>query len=223
MIDMAEIPAVRVRGQIILDTSNIDKYIDIGHKDRHWYRDCKQVFIEIFGEDRLSLVCKLFAATSINTSLKSNITLFRRALYEIENDLPIGRYLPNIQQQLLKIRNGEELSGRKIRSFHKCMSGEDPTLCVVDVWLLRAFGQDRKYMRKGNSAHTGYERSGGATNKQYTLIENWIRNYAAELGLMPMELCSIIWAGVRISTSGDRNTHYKTILQNSFNNLFNVI
>lgn len=67
---------------------------------------------------------------------KSNVTLFRR--YEIENDLPVGNYLPNIQDQLRLIRSGQPLSGRKINAFARAMAG-DQNAVVVDIWLLRAF------------------------------------------------------------------------------------
>jgi hypothetical protein len=129
-----------------MTTDKIARYVWIGRKDQFWYHEAEAVFTELFGRDRLDLVTKLFAATSINTSLKSNITLFRRALHEIERDLPIGRYMPNIKQQLEQIRKGEELTGRKIRSFARAMAG-DPDAVVVDIWLLRAFDMDRKYFR----------------------------------------------------------------------------
>lgn len=130
-----------------MNTDKIARYLWIGRKDIDWYKDCQSVFVELFGEHRLSLVCQLFAATSINTSLKANITLFRRALHEIDNNLPRSKYLPNIEQQIDQIRSGKPLTGRKIRSFASAMSG-DKNAVVVDVWLLRAFDMDRKYFRK---------------------------------------------------------------------------
>lgn len=207
-----------------MTTKYIGKYLRIGKKDRHWYKECQEVFAEIFGPERVQLVCNIFAATSINTSLKSNITLFRKAYYEIENGLPIGEYLPNIQLQLKKIREGKELSGRKIRSFAAAMSG-DPDAVVVDIWLLRAFDMERKYFRvtKGDQKGRGRMRPVGATDKEYTKIESWVRQYAAAKGYEAREVSSMIWAGVRISKSGDRETHYKTILRNNFSNLFNCI
>ena len=89
-----------------MNTDNIEKYLQIGQRDINWYQDCEALFVGLFGEDKLTTVCKIFAATSINTSMKANITLFRKALYEIENDLPIGAYMPNIKMQLEKIRAG---------------------------------------------------------------------------------------------------------------------
>lgn len=225
-----------------MDTSKIARYVWIGRKDLNWYRDCEEVFVELFGRDRLTLVTRLFAATSINTSLKANITLFRKALHEIDNGLPIGHYLPNIRQQLEQIRAGNELTGRKINSFARAMSGDSEAV-VVDVWLLRAFDMDRKYFRNDKITSDGpiqeipgtmygfYQpvvkkrgrmRSGGASDGQYTKIENYVRNEAKAMGIQPRQLSSMIWAGVRIDQGGDRETHYKTLLRHKMTNLFNV-
>ena len=120
-----------------MDTSKIARYVWKGRHDIRWYHQAEELFVDLFGRDRLQLVTRLFAATSINTSLKANITLFRRALYEIENGLPVGDYLPNIRQQLEQAPAGNELTGRKINSFARAMAG-DPDAVVVDIWLLRA-------------------------------------------------------------------------------------
>jgi hypothetical protein len=207
-----------------MNTKNIDNYIRIGSKDINWYEDCQRVFEELFGKEKLELVCKLFAATSINTSLKSNIKLFRKALYEIQNDLPVGNYLPNIKKQLWQIRCGQELTGRKIRAFEKAMSG-DINAVVVDTWLLRAFEVDRVYFRqtKGKPEGVGKNRSAGANEKDFKRIERWVRRYAKRNKLEPRQVGAMIWSGVRIATSGDTNTHYKEILCNTMNNLFGVI
>lgn len=153
-----------------METINIPRYVDIGKSSLNWYRDCQLCFEELFGKEKLQLVCQLFAATSINTSLKSNITLFRKAYWEIENQQPVGNYLPNIQNQLRQIRSGKQLTGRKIRSFAAAMSGD-----------VNAFNVE------------------------------------------PRQLSSMIWAGVRIETNGDREVHYTNILKSALQNLFGVI
>lgn len=240
-----------------MNTDKIARYLWIGRKDLRWYEDAEALFTELF-PGRVELVAKLFAATSINTSLKANITLFRRALHEIENELPIGNYMPNIRQQLEQIRAGGDLTGRKIRSFAAAMSG-DPDAVVVDIWILRAFDMDRKYFRKDKvpnvtkiaqeqenffkgyhaldftvedllphksgtprvlPTETGRYRSGGASDSQYTKIENYIRREARAVGLQPRQLCAMIWTGVRIHDGGGRETHYKNILRQKLYNLF---
>jgi hypothetical protein len=233
-----------------MKTDKLPRYLWIGRKDLRWYEDAQSLFEELF-PGRVSLVAKLFAATSINTSLKANITLFRRALHEIDNNLPIGDYMPNIKAQLEQIRGGADLTGRKIRSFAAAMSGDQDAV-VVDIWILRAFDMDKKYFRKdpaqptlsqeleakvaAGQLSTGWDgeagtsvsfykkrglfRSSGATDKTYTLIENYIRDEARAMGLQPRQFCAMLWSGVRIDQSGDRETHYKTLLRQKFYNLF---
>lgn len=207
---------------IVLNTDSIAKYLWIGRNDKDWYKGCRQVFVDIFGEEEIELVCSLFAATSINSSLKSNIQLFRKAYYEIKNDLPVGNYLPVMKQQIVSIREGGDLSGRKIRSFKNAMKGDQQAV-VVDIWLLRAFMQDIKHNRKVKGTDQVVLRSGGATDRQYTAIETYIREQSAGMGLHPCEMSAMIWAGVRINQGGDRQTRYESILRHSFNNLFSVV
>lgn len=201
-----------------MDVTDIDKYIAIGMKDKMWYQECEETLVEIYGREKLVLVTNLLAATSIGSSLKSNLQLFRKALHQLERDLPFVGYLPGIKFQLDRIRKGEELSGRKIRSFARAMSG-DTQAVVVDRWLLRAFKMDRQYKRN-TGPHAGKILSGGATDKQYTAIEEWVRNRAFEMEMEPRQLSAIIWSGVRISMSGDRETHYKTVLKLKLYNMY---
>lgn len=216
-----------------MNITRIPEYIETGRKDLHWYEDCEAVFVRLFGASELPLVSKLFAATSINTSLKSNITLFRKAYYELQSGIPFSNYLPNIKKQLEQIRAGKELTGRKINSFAKAMSG-DPDAVVVDIWLMRAFDMERKYQSKVTLPveHTlfgrhkpelpGRLRNGGPTDKEYTAIEQWVRVVAKCMGVQPRQLSAMIWAGVRITHGGDTETHYKHRLEQSLRSMFNT-
>lgn len=204
-----------------MDTAKISDYIDTGWHDRYWYKHTQEMFEEIFGKDELKLVASLFAATSMNSSLKSNIRLFRRAYDEIKRGVPHVRYMPGIRDQLNKLRDGGELSGNKIRAFAAAMSG-DTEAVVVDIWLLRAFGEDRKYKRH-TGPHAGKDRSGGATDKQFREIEHWVREEAKLLAIQPRELSAIIWSGARITLSGDRNTRYHEILKHQLYNMFEEV
>lgn len=196
-------------------SKTIEYYLKVGEKDKDWYKQCQQLFEDLYGKEKLQLVTNIFAATSINSSLKSNIRLFRKALYEIENGLPFSNYLPVMLLQLQRIRAGQPIQGRKISSFARAMSG-DPNAVVVDVWLLRAFELDNKSKR----SLSGRLQSSGATNKQYDFVELYCRELAEVLGLQPKEVSAMIWAGVRITRTGDRETHYKNILQHQLFNMF---
>lgn len=228
--------------KVTLDTSKIARYVWIGRRDINWYHDCEAVFTKLFGKEELELTAKLFAATSITTALKSNLTLFRKAYWEIKNDKPIGNYLPNIKLQLELIRAGQPLSGRKIQAFAGGMSGFKDAV-VVDIWLCRAFGIYRQSFRTTTGkeiiggdaqvpllddyamakAKTGRLRSASPTTSEYNAVEDYVRGEARAMGLEPRQLSAAIWSGIRIDRTGDRNTHYKEILTNSLTNLFNVI
>ena len=199
-----------------MDTTEIEKYLEAGKNDKNWYQECEKTLVEIFGQNQLKIVTKIFAATSINTSLKANVTLFKRAYNEYLNDLPIGNYLPNIQKQLLQVREGLPLTGPKINAFANAMSG-DPDAVVVDIWLLRAFKMNRRYYRKGSDS----VREGGATKKQFRDIESWVRTEALKRGIQPREMSAMIWSGIRQIKGGDTQTRYTDILRAEYiNSLF---
>lgn len=204
-----------------MDTSMIDKYMLTGASDMFWYQECNRTLTELYGPGELALVTKLLAATSINTYLKSNITLFRKAYYEIKNDLPVGNYLPNMKKQILQIRAGQELTGRKINSFARAMNG-DTEAVVVDIWVLRAFGELRLSLRT-SGPHAGHLRPCGAAPNQYNRIESWVRDRAYHLRLEPRQVGSMVWAGCRTLHKGPGVRSYNSILRASLQNLFNVI
>lgn len=189
-----------------MNTENISRYAWKGRNDKTWYFDCRQTIVDIFGESEVKLVSNLLAATSIHTSLKANIQLFRKAYYEIQENKPFSNYLPNITDQLNKVRAGGELSGRKIRSFSHAMQG-DKNAVVVDLWFMRAFQMRTK----------------SPTPKQYDIIEAWTRLEATYRGYTAVEFGAMIWGGVRREMNGDNQTRYCDFLKYHLNNLFKVI
>lgn len=196
-----------------METKHIPHYLKVGAKDKNWYADCQHLFEDLFGAERLTLVANLFAATSINSSLKSNIRLFRKALHDIENNLPFSNYLPVMLMQLERIRKGDSIQGRKITSFAAAMSGNADAV-VVDIWLMRAFGLE-------SLRPTG--KTSGVSNKHYDLIELYCRELAVKEGLQAREVSSMIWSGVRITFTGDKETHYRNILRHQLFNMFETV
>lgn len=207
-----------MKKEIILDTSKIARYVWNGRGDVNWYPDCQQLFADLFGEDNLQLTSRLFAATSINTSLASNVTLFRKALYEILHDKPVGKYLPNIRTQIEHVRAGEPLSGRKINNFANAMSGVT-TAVVCDIWIIRSFGISKTKFRPNMQRY--YTNS--PTDPQYDVMEKYIQQEAPLMGLEPRQMCSMIWSGIRGEWTGKSETHYKQRLYNKLHNLFDCI
>ncbi len=203
---------VRRRKEIILETDAIAKYLWLGRGDQHWYADTEKVIIELFGKEELWLVSQLLAATSIHSTLKSNIHQFKKALHQIKTGQEIKGYLPVVLSQVVQVRDGIGLTGRKINNFAKAMAG-DRDAVVVDIWICRAFGQDRKYTRKAS----GTPLNGGPTENQYSTIEAWIQKNAREMGLQPREFCAMIWSGVRqIATGRNNTTRYEGYLKQVF-------
>jgi len=194
-----------------METSMIDTYLMKGVRDKHWYAECESTLVEIFGQDQLWIVTRILAATSINTSLKGNITLFRRAYAEYLSGAEFSSYLPNIRKQLVSLREGGDLSGRKIRSFAQSMTGDENAV-VVDVWILRAFKMNRTFLRAASNT----VREGGASVKQYTVIEAWMREQAPKYGLKPREMCAMIWSGVRTMQGTETSTRYTDILRKDY-------
>lgn len=178
--------------KIELNTKHIETYLKVGANDKNWYDECRKTLIGLFGEERLWLVCQLLAATSMHTSLKANLVLFRKALYQYDNNELFVGFMPGIIKQLNQIREGKGLTGRKINNFALAMFG-DPNAVVVDTWILRAFGVETKRMYKERVIENS------ADPKRYNAIEKWIRRSAIRRKpkLEPRELCSMIWAGVR--------------------------
>jgi hypothetical protein len=212
----------------LMKTDKIYVYRKLGEKDLLWYETLEKYLVGTYGIDYLPLVSKLLAATSINSSLKSNIRLFRKALHEIENNLPFSDYLPVMKKQLEAIRHGRPLSGNKINAFAAAISG-DKEAVVVDTWLLRAFEMDKQYPRTETKidsvSNTIYSRkirmrSGGATDKAFKLIEQWVREEAYRLYVEPRQLSAMIWSGVRIYHSGDRETTYIRVLEHQLFDMF---
>lgn len=185
-----------------MNSNKILDYLHKGKADKYWYRDTELLFIDLFGSDRLHLVTQLFAATSIKTSLAANITLFRRALHEIESGKEFSSYLYAQRYQLDLIRKGVPISARKIRSFAAAMSG-DVNAVVVDRWLMRAFGLD------GDKSPTTFE---------YDVIEHYCRDMAVRLAYEPRQVSAMIWSGIR----PDRNTRYHSILRQKLFNMFEI-
>lgn len=200
-----------------MNTERIAEYLWVGRNDQHWYRDCQELFEYHFGKEQLPLVTKLFAATSIHTSLPSNVRLFRKALYEIREGLPFTKYLPVMLTNLEYARAGLPLSGRKINNFAAAMAGQKDAV-VVDIWQMRAFGI-------GTKRKPGEEKSldRSPSKKEYDAIEQWYKNASKTTELQPRELSAMVWAGVRIIQAGNKQSHYKQLLDYHLTNLFGCL
>lgn len=200
-----------------MNTHNLTRYMDIGAKDKHWYKDCKKSMQDILPHLDINLVIDVMAATSMNTSLKANISLFIKMYHIIQNDLPFPSLLPAMEYQLRLVKEGKPLHGRKIFNFSEAMKGNKNAV-VVDLWICRAFGVDAPREFRGRMK----DRS--PTKKTYDNIESYIRSKAPVIGLEPRQMCSMIWSGVRTEATGKNNTtRYSELLSYKVNTLFPLI
>lgn len=192
-VSPADLPRVRTLSEKLLETQlnkaaeqmpNAKKLMadfEAGRADMTWYDKTADELKDLFGDDA-KLMANVLAATSINATVKSNVSLALRAYQYIKEGrsfdaLPPGeRFLPAVTAELKRAAAGEELAGRKVNNFAKAVSG-DPDAVVVDRVMLRAFGF------KHNAA----------TPHEYDMIENAVRTLAKDADVAPRQLQAAIW------------------------------
>lgn len=198
---------------VLINPIDIPKYVEQGKDNKNWYAECEHILINFFG-DKYKLAAEILAATSINTSLTSNVKLFSKAWVQIHEDLPFTGYLPNIQKQLQQIKAGTGITGQKIQAFRNAMTGDENAI-VADIWIARAFKVHKTYFRSGD----GRERSAGISKGHFDAITRFYRSEAPYYGLQPREMCSMTWAGIRRETFPREKTHYRDYLAKHFSTM----
>jgi hypothetical protein len=166
-------------GKKLTSTNKLLQMFDTGRAEMGWYDQSAKELKEMFGKDA-ELVAGFLTATSVNATIKSNATLGLKAYRQWKAGEPFEGFLPAVKKELNRVANGEPLSGRKLDNFRKALIG-DPDAVVVDRWMLRAFGV------KGN----------GATQAQYDLIEDAVRQMAKDKGVTPRQMQAAIWYGIK--------------------------
>jgi hypothetical protein len=200
-----------------INDSDIPRYVENGKDNRYWYSECETILLDMFG-GKARLAAEMLAATSINTSLPSNVKLFRKAWVQFHEDTPFTGYLPNIQAQLQQMRAGQSITGQKICAFRDAMCGDENAI-VVDIWIARAFKVHKVYFRQESQS----ERSAGVSKKLFNDITLYMRENAHLYDMKPREMCSSVWAGIRRETFPKEKTHYRDYLQNHFKkSLFDI-
>lgn len=188
------------------NTKDILRYYLKGQKDFDWYPKLNVFLQEQFPRENVTLLADLLAATSIHSSLPSNVRQFFKAKRMLETGAPFTGFLPNIVTQLEYIRAGQGLSGRKIRNFSEAIQG-NPDAVVVDIWICRAFNIDITRIYKGRDV------SRAPTTKEYNVVEDWIQEQAFAVGVQPRQMCSAIWGGIRTEQTGRQNTtEYQNVI-----------
>jgi len=201
--------------------SKTARYLWNGRTDQMWYPNASHELTRLLPDVEPKILFNILAGTSMNTTLQSNIKLFFRALGQYRHGEKTTFAVPGMNKvietqfkdmfsgavyQLWHFFERGRLTGRKISSFADALSG-DVLAVVVDIWMMRIFGVDRKYR-----ARTLELKSRSPTKKMYDAIEYYIRWAAPLLDLEPREFQAMIWGGVRTEETGGGNkktyTHF---------------
>jgi hypothetical protein len=188
----------------LTSTKQLLEFLDGGKGEgADWYNTQKELE-HYFGKDA-PIMANLIAATSNNSTVKSNLTLALKAYaqHKADPEAPIEGLMKTLLPAVQKSLAGEELNGRKVHAFSKALLG-DPDAVVVDRWMMRAFGF------KGDVP----------TASQYDVIEHAIKDMAKKQGITPREAQAQLWFGVKGKAEAGKgrapSPPYGSILQQKF-------
>ena len=166
---------------------NIETYLNLGKDYQNRYKNTKNLITSRFPDDDIDYLVKLLASTSINTSVKGNVTIFNEVKKMLEkNEFDESKYRL-VKEQISRIQQGESLSGPKIHQYHQAIMGNEKAV-TVDTRIGRAFNIER--MRKKGT--------GSLSPLDHLSIRHYIRLKAKEYGLTPAEMTVMIRRGIRI-------------------------
>ena len=162
--------------------------IEQGIEARHWYAHSLNAIKAKYGAN-WTLFARILAATSPLKSVQENCRIAQRVYNFIGVSTDITDLLTGFVAHDLnigRINKGEELSGRKVKSFYCALIG-DPNAVTVDRWIMRAYGLDK-----------------APTKLDYDCIEYNVRNVLTvehnrrfDIPLSPAQVQACLWAGVR--------------------------
>ena len=161
---------------------------------KNWYRNSFDTINRYFG-DNSELFIDILSATSPRVSVKYNVIFALRAYnnitsgYEVwrKGQIKFGLAHPIIEKNLRRISHGEKLSGRKVNDFRKALLG-DGTRVVVDVWMLRVFGLNKK----------------SPCESDYDFIEYKVSKIARLLNMEACEVQACLWVSIKKQSSIQR-------------------
>ena len=118
------------------------------------------------------------AVTSVNSTVKANMTLALKAYAQHSLGKPFTGYLKAVIVNLHNVVEGKTLNGPKINAFFLALKG-DKNAVVVDRWMARAYGFK------------------SVTASNYDRIERNIRIEAGANAMMPSDFQAWKWASIR--------------------------
>lgn len=193
---------------IELDTKNISGYIDSGKCHKDWYDYEADSLIKLLPEFKGFPIIRAFAITSMTTSIEANVCLALKALQQMKRGEDFNRFLPNQITYLNLMKQGKDVPGRKIMSFIRALEGDENSV-VVDIWMCRAFGLNKKRNLNGRVYHVV------PTKKEYDAIENFVKKDSKKHGLSPRQYQAVVWGAIKSQESVvSKNVSWSDILYN---------
>ena len=165
---------------------------------KDFYSRHEKLLKEYFGTDA-ELFQRILSATSQAASVKSNVALALKAYGQMKRGEPFldskGKgYLKGVASNLEKIRDGEELRGRKISNYDKASAG-DTSKVVVDRHIARMLFNTTS-----------------PSKAQFEKAEKVLAEIANTLGWEPRQVQAALW-GASIRKSGETPVSYDGWLQ----------
>lgn len=142
-----------------------------------WYTSSRKSAQEHFPKD-WELFLGFLAVTSVNSTVKANLTLALKAYAQHDQGKPFKGFLKQVIVNLHNVIEGRKLNGPKIQAFYKALKG-DKTAVVVDRWMARAYGFK------------------SVTTANYDRIERNIRHEAGANEMEPSDFQAWLWADIR--------------------------
>lgn len=142
-----------------------------------WYTSSRKSAQEHFPKD-WELFLGFLAVTSVNSTVKANMTLALKAYAQHNQSKPFKGFLKQVIVNLHNVVNGRELKGPKINAFFLALKG-DKQAVVVDRWMARAYGFK------------------SVTTANYDRIERNIRHEAGANDMEPSDFQAWLWADIR--------------------------
>jgi hypothetical protein len=194
---------------IILDTSKIQYYLSQGMYHKNWYTHEKEMLLKHLPEFHNLPIIRVFAVTSMTTSIEANVCLAIKALLQIKRNEKFNGFLPNQKRYLDLVRNGFDVPGRKIMNFIKALEG-DHNAVVVDIWMCRAFNVLEKRILTVNGRNRDYFKT--PSKRIYDAIEEYCIIDAKRIGVEPRQYQSILWGAIKRELGMTKNVSWSDLL-----------
>lgn len=142
-----------------------------------WYTMSRQTIQRRYPKDWRKFIGYL-AVTSVNATVKANLTLAKKALRQDHQGENFTGYTQQVITNLERIKTGQPIAGPKVSAFYAALLG-DKFAVVVDRWMARAYGYDH------------------VTPKNFPVIHCSIIRESEENNMYPAEYQAQLWAEVR--------------------------